>query len=107
MADFPDEVQDEVGHHLYEAQQGLKPANAKPLKGYGGPACLRLLKTLTRTPTYRAAYTVEFQEAIYVLHCFMKKSKRGAETPRQDAELIDRRYKQAQEEHKRWQKENQ
>ena len=32
--------------------------------------------------TYRAVYTVRFREAVYVLHAFMKKSKRGIKTPK-------------------------
>ena len=38
--------------------------------------------------TYRAAYTVRFKAAVYVLHAFQKKAKRGAETPRPDIELV-------------------
>ncbi len=42
-----------------------------------------------------AVYTIEFDEAISVLHCFQKKSKKGAKTRKQDKELIDRRLKAA------------
>ena len=52
--------------------------------------------------TFRAVYTVEFEEAIYVLHCFQKKSKRGNETPQQDKNMIGRRLKAAREEHHKW-----
>ena len=47
--------------------------------------------------TWRAVYTVRFQEASYVLHAFQKKSKIGCETPRRDMELIQRRLREAEE----------
>jgi phage-related protein len=42
---------------------------------------------------YRAIYTVRYVDAVYVLHAFQKKSKRGAETPKVDIALIERRLK--------------
>ena len=45
--------------------------------------------------TYRAVYTVRYATAIYVLHLFQKKSKRGKATPRQDMDLIGKRLKVA------------
>jgi len=38
--------------------------------------------------TYRAVYTVKFSEAVFVLHCFQKKSKRGVATPRKGMDII-------------------
>ena len=46
--------------------------------------------------TYRAVYTVRFQNAVYVLHCFQKKSTRGIATPKPDLDLIRDRLKAAQ-----------
>jgi hypothetical protein len=37
---------------------------------------------------YRAVYTVRFEEAVFVLHCFQKKSKSGIATPKQDMEIF-------------------
>ncbi len=48
---------------------------------------------------FRAVYTVRFEEAVYVLHAFKKKSKRGIETPKQDIELIKRRLRDAELDH--------
>jgi len=45
--------------------------------------------------TYRAVYTVKFEEAVFVLHCFQKKSKRGIATPKQDLDIIRARLKEA------------
>ena len=46
--------------------------------------------------TYRAVYTVKFAEAVFVLHCFQKKSKRGIATPKEDLDIIHARLKIAQ-----------
>ena len=53
--------------------------------------------------TYRAVYTVRFEDAVYVLHCFQKKSKSGTATPQQGIELIKSRLRAAEVESKRWQ----
>jgi len=44
---------------------------------------------------YRAVYAVQIGRRIYVLHAFQKKSKHGIATPRQDVDVIERRYRQA------------
>jgi hypothetical protein len=46
--------------------------------------------------TYRAVYTVKFEEAVFILHCFQKKSKRGIATPKEDMEIIRARLKVAE-----------
>jgi phage-related protein len=46
--------------------------------------------------TYRAIYTVKFEEAVFVLHCFQKKSKRGIATPKGDMDIIRARLKIAE-----------
>lgn len=46
--------------------------------------------------TYRAVYTVRFAEAVFVLHCFQKKSKRGIETPQADMDIIHARLRVAE-----------
>lgn len=45
-----------------------------------------------QTDTYRVVYTVRFADAVYVLHAFQKKSKRGIATPKHEVDLIRRRY---------------
>lgn len=103
LLDLPEEVQDELGYALYLAQEGEKPDNAKPLKGFGGAGVLEIVERHDKD-TYRAVYTVRFEEAVYVLHCFQKKSKSGIATPAHDMDLIKTRLKIAEEEHERWQK---
>lgn len=45
---------------------------------------------------YRAVYTVKFEEAVFVLHCFQKKSKRGIATPKTDMDILRARLKGAE-----------
>jgi phage-related protein len=49
--------------------------------------------------TYRAVYTIKLPGAVYVLHVFQKKSKRGIKTPAAEMETIPRRLKTAEEHH--------
>ncbi len=104
LRDFPDEVKDEMGFALYEAQCGLKPVAAKPLKGFGGAGVLEVVSDY-QTDTYRAVYTVRLGERVYVLHAFQKKSKKGIATPKADMEMIKRRLQQAEALHNEWQQE--
>ena len=48
-----------------------------------------------KTDTFRAGYVVRFEQAIYVLHCFQKKSPSGTRTAKTDVEMIERRLKMA------------
>jgi phage-related protein len=97
MKQLPEDVQDEFGHALYLAQCGEKHVAAKPLKYLGGGAGILEVVEDFEGNTYRAVYTVRFNEKIYVLHVFQKKSKSGMETPKQEMELIRARLKYAHE----------
>lgn len=87
VREFPVEVRREFGFALWSAQNGEKSQSAKPLKGFPGASVLEIRESHD-TDAYRAVYTVKFEEAIYVLHCFQKKSKSGIATPKQEIELI-------------------
>ena len=98
LREFPDEVKQDIGYALFEAQQGQKSEAAKPLKGFGGAGVLEIIERFDGD-TYRAIYTVKFREAIYVLHCFQKKAKSGIKTPQQDLDLIRQRLRSAEEDY--------
>jgi phage-related protein len=68
---------------------------AKPLKGFGGASVMEIIDRHD-TNTYRAVYTVQFADVIYVLHAFQKKSTRGIATPQKELDLIRRRLAEAQ-----------
>jgi phage-related protein len=94
---FPDAVVDDFGYALYLVQIGGKPPNAKPWKGEG-PGVFEIIED-HRGDTYRAVYTVCFSEAVYVLHCFQKKSPSGIRTARSDLDRIHDRLRAAKEDH--------
>ena len=83
------------GHALHFAQRGDQHIAAKVLKGFGGSGVLELIENDVGG-TYRAVYTVKFAEAVFVLHCFQKKSKFGVATPKTDMEIIRARLKVAE-----------
>ena len=99
LKEFPDEVKQDIGYALFEAQKGQKSEAAKPLKGFGGAGVLEIIERFDGD-TYRAVYTVKFREVVYVLHCFHKKSKSGIKTPQQEIELIQRRLRVAEEDYR-------
>ncbi|MCZ7646110.1 MAG: type II toxin-antitoxin system RelE/ParE family toxin [Planctomycetota bacterium] len=96
----PEDVKDDVGFALRIAQEGGKHESAKPLKGFGGAGALEVV-TNEAGNAYRAVYTVRFTEAVYVLHVFQKKSKRGIKTPKGEIDLVKRRLRDATEDHER------
>ena len=97
---FPEGVKDEIGFALFQAQNGKKHINAKPLTGFGSG----VLEVISdhRGDTFRAVYTVRLVGRVYVLHAFQKKSKTGIATPKTEIELIRRRLKRAIEIHESW-----
>lgn len=101
LREFPDDVQDGMGHALDIAQTGKKHHDAKPLSGFGGAGVLEIVEDYAGD-TYRAVYTVRFAGAIYALHAFQKKSKKGIETPKQEIDLIKARLKKAEEHYAEW-----
>lgn len=100
LKEFPDEVQNEMGHGLYLAQMGERHNHAKTLSGMGSAKIIEIRET-DRSGTFRIVYTIEMADCIFVLHAFQKKSKIGIATPRQEVDLIRRRLKDAEAFYKR------
>ena len=93
---LPDDVVDVFGYALFLAQAGGKHDQAKPLRGFGSADVLEVIEDF-RGDTYRAVYTVRFEERVFVLPVFQKKSKTGIATPKRDMNLIRDRLKVAAE----------
>ncbi len=83
------------GYALSLAQAGDQHDDAKVLTGFGSAGVLEVVED-DRSGTYRAVYTVKFKEAVFVLHCFQKKSKHGIATPKEDLAIIRARLKVAE-----------
>ena len=88
-----------MGQALYAAQCGEEYPSVKALKGFGGRAVLEIVASHERE-TFRTVYTVRFQDAIYVLHAFQKKSKKGIATPQREVELVKPRLAAAERDHR-------
>lgn len=98
---LPPKVRRLFGYALWEAQLGGRHEHAKVLKGFGGSGVLELVED-HKGSAYRAVYTVRFAGAIFALHIFQKKSKKGIETPPRDIELIRKRLSMAEELYEEW-----
>ena len=92
---LPADVRKFFGHALDFAQRGDQHDAAKVMKGFGGAGVLEVVENDVGG-TYRAVYTVKYEEAVFVLHCFQKKSKRGIATPKEDMDIIRGRLKLAE-----------
>lgn len=71
LREFPPAVRRIFGVALFAVQLGETPADAKPLKGFGGAGVLELIED-HRGSTYRTVYTVRFATRIYVSHAFQR-----------------------------------
>ncbi len=101
LSRFPDDVRRRMGGALWEAQIGRKASYAKPLKGLGDAGVLEVVDDFDGD-TFRAVYTVRFSKAVYVLHAFQKKSRRGI--AKKQLDLIERRLSRAKEDYEQWSK---
>jgi phage-related protein len=92
---LPTGVRKFFGHALNFAQNGEQHDASKVLKGFGGAGVLEVVED-DADGIYRAVYTVKFKEAVFVLHCFQKKSKSGIPTPKKEINIIQARLKVAE-----------
>ena len=91
LRDFPQSVKRDAGYQLDKVQNGLQPDDFKPMKTIG--AGVVELRIRDEAGAFRVVYVAKFENAVYVLHCFQKKtpktSKRDIDLARQRlAELI-------------------
>jgi len=91
LTGFPARVRREMGYVLYVAQQGESHESVKPFRGHGSG--VYEIVTDYNKNAYRAVYFVNLYDAIYVLHAFQKKSKKGIKTPKEDLNVIRERLK--------------
>lgn len=100
LSAMPAEGRNDVGHALWVAQIGDRHDDAKILKGFGGAGVLEIVARHDGD-AYRAVYTVRFDDFVYVLHAFQKKSKRGIETPKSEFDLVKRRLRLAEQDYEK------
>ncbi len=83
---FPIQARKEAGYQLYRLQQGLTPTDFKPLQNVG-PGSFEI--RLHRPYEHRVIYVTKFQEAVYVLHAFEKKTQK---TAKREIEIARKAY---------------
>ncbi len=84
---FPEAARRKAGHELNQVQHGREPEDWKPMPSVG----IGVNEIRVRTESaYRVLYVAKFEEAVYVLHAFPKKTRR---TPKSDLELASERYR--------------
>ena len=88
LRNFPDEARRAAGFELHAVQRGFESSDWKPMPVIGPGVKEIRIHVLGE---WRVIYVAKFQEAVYVLHSFQKKSRK---TSRQDIELARQRYKQ-------------
>lgn len=86
---FPLQARREAGFQLDKVQHGGEPADWKPMRSVG-PG-VREIRICDEAGAFRVIYLAKLADAVYVLHCFQKKT---GQTSDRDIELARRRYKE-------------
>jgi len=105
LKEMPETMIKEFGHSLRDIQKGRDPGNTKPLRHLGETGILEIVVD-EKAGTFRTVYTIEFKDAIAVLHVFQKKSKSGIATPKKEIDLVLQRLKAARVQYNEWKREN-
>lgn len=85
---FPQAARREAGHQLDQVQHGREPDDWKPLNTVGRG--VREIRIRDAAGAFRVLYVAKFDDAIYVLHCFQKKTQK---TSKADLDLAAQRYR--------------
>lgn len=88
LRSFPQAAMREAGYQLDRVQNGLPPDDAKPMSTIG--AGVMELRIWDEAGTFRVVYVAKLADAVYVLHCFQKKTQ---QTAKRDIELARKRLK--------------
>ncbi len=87
LSDFPADARRASGYELRQVQRGLMPSDFKPLFTVGPGAYEIRIHVLGE---WRVVYVAKFEQSVYVLHAFQKKTQK---TRKEDIELARQRYK--------------
>ncbi len=90
LRSFPAEVRTDIGFNLDLVQRGQMPEHFDYLSAIGSGVIE--IKVNYDRDTYRTLYVAKFEEAVYVLHAFQKKSTKGKQMPKKERELAAKRY---------------
>jgi phage-related protein len=90
---FPQTAMREAGYQLDRVQHGLSPSDAKPMTSIG-PGVMEL-RIWDEAGTFRVIYVAKLADAVYVLHCFQKRTQ---QTSKRDIDLAKQRLKELMKE---------
>ena len=90
---FPTNARREAGHQLDQVQSGQEPDDWKPMNSVGQG--VREIRIRDETGAFRVIYIAKFADAVYVLHCFQKKTEKTSKT---DVDLATKRYRELKQE---------
>ena len=85
---FPAAARREAGYQLDRVQRGREPDDWKPMNAVGRG--VREIRIRDATGAFRVLYVAKFDDAVYVLHCFQKKTQK---TSKADLSLATQRYR--------------
>lgn len=88
LRDFPLTAKREAGHQIDQVQKGLEPDDWKPINTVGQG--VKEIRVRDASGAFRVIYVARFADAIYVLHCFRKKTEK---TSKADLDLASKRYR--------------
>ena len=91
---FPAAAKREAGHQIDLVQNGQDPDDWKPMATAVGPGA-REIRIRDEAGAFRVIYVAKFDDAIYVLHCFQKKT---AQTSKPDIDLAEKCYRELKRE---------
>lgn len=90
---LPEDIKDLFTDALKRALEGDTHPDAKIFHHHGS-GVYEIVGDY-RDSTFREIYLVRYQEVVFVIHVFQKKSKRGKQTPKEELEVIKQRLKWA------------
>jgi phage-related protein len=85
---FPQAARREAGYQLDQVQRGREPDDWKPMNTVGQG--VREIRIRDAAGAFRVLYVAKFEDAVYVLHCFQKKTQK---TRKADLDLAGQRYR--------------
>ena len=88
LRSFPASAMREAGYQIDRIQNGLLPDDFKPMTSVG--SAVAEIRIWDEAGTFRVIYVAKFENAVYVLHCFQKKTQK---TSKKDIDLAAKRYK--------------
>jgi phage-related protein len=95
LREFPPDARHEAGFQLDRVQRGLEPFDWKPMPVVG-PG-VREIRVREDSGAFRVLYVTKVADAVYVLHCFQKKTQA---TAKRDLDLASKRYRELMKEQK-------